>query len=231
MRAEVKRPRRAAHVEEYPRLDTSGVRLASYNFVVVFEELPIGAVLHELARRLLPEHPSPLITEIPDQLLAVIYPERQLQCQFANRRVDVRDGRGVEPGIEPYGTVAINAVDSAKRASGKGIVAYGYNFDVHLPLPGDDPASFLKARFLSDPQKLGRAFDGDVRSVGVKASIQQADRQANFDIEPLADGGRGLIKARVNYHYEGGEPPLDAQALVTQVRERYEEFLAALGRL
>ncbi|MFQ5880089.1 MAG: hypothetical protein ACE5IZ_07960 [Dehalococcoidia bacterium] len=232
MRArEVKKPHQAACGERFASLDISGAKLAGYNLVVVFEELPIGAILHEMARRLLPEHPSPLITEIPDQLLTVIYPQRQIQCQFANRRVDVRDRRGMDPATEPFSTVAINAVEAATTASGKPVVAYGYNFDVHLPLQGDDPAVFLKARFLTDPNKLGQAFGGDVKTVGIKASIHRSDSQANFDIEPLLDGQTGLIKAHVNYHYERRKPPAQATELVTQIQERYQEFLTALQRL
>ncbi len=225
-----KKPQKAATAERFALLDTSGAKLTGYNLVVVFEELRFGAPLNELARRLLPGHPAPLITEIPDQVLAVIYPERQIQCQFANRRVEVRDGRGVDPGIDPFGTVAINAIEAAARASGKPIVAYGYNFDVNLSLGEDDPATFLRSRFLKDPHTLSQAFGGEVKAVGIKASIHRSDCEANFDVEPL-DGKIGLVKAHVNYHYEGKSPPQQADMLVTQIRERYNEFLQALRQL
>ncbi len=183
-----------------------------------------------MTRRLFPGHPSPLITEIPDQLLAVVYPERQIQCQFANRRVDVRDGRGLDPGTDPFAMIAINAIEAARHASGQDIIAYGYNFDVNLPLEGDEPAAFLRMRFLNQPQRLGEAFGGEVHRVGISASVQRGQSQANFEIAPLGDG-TGLLAARVNYHYEPGQPPENIESLSTEVRDRYGEFLAALERL
>jgi hypothetical protein len=211
-------------------LDTADARLVGYNIVVVLEELRFGAALNELARRLLPGHPSPLITEIPDQLLAVVYPEKQIQCQFANRRVEVRDGRGVDPGADPFATIAIKAIEAASAASAKGTVAYGYNFDVHLPMTGSDPSTFLKDRFLTKPDQIANAFAGVVKLVGIKATIDRQGSLVNFDLEPAGDGIQA-IKAHVNYHFEPGEPPVDAGVMESEMRDRYAEFLAALERL
>lgn len=222
--------RKSARAAKGVHLDTADARLVGYNIIVVLEELRFGAPLNELARRLLPGHPSPLITEIPDQLLAVIYPDKQIQCQFANRRVVVSDARGVDPGTEPFATIAIKASEAASTASGKGTVAYGYNFDVYLPLTGSDPSAFVKDRFLTKPGQIAAAFSGDIQMVGIKATIRRHDCVANFDIEPAGDGMQA-IKAHVNYHFEPGEPPRDSGAMESEMRDRYQEFLAALERL
>ena len=211
-------------------MDTRNARLVLSNVVVVFEALKFGPALSELARRLLPGHPSPLITEIPDQLLAVAYPERQIQCQFANRRLDVRDTRGVEPGAEPFSETAVRAIEAAAAAGASGIVAYGYNYELLLSLREGDPGTFLQTRFFTNPQKLGDAFGGKVGAVGISASVELDGCQANFDIGPQPEMP-GYLKAHVNYHCQDRRPPQDGQLLAEEMRQKYEDFKAALERL
>lgn len=212
-------------------MDTRNAALASYNIVVVFRELKFGRVLSELARKLLQGHPSPLITEIPDQVLAVVYPDRQIQCQFANRRVDVRDNRGTTPGTEPFPQVAINAVNAAREASGAEIVAYGYNYELDMPLGEGDAGAFLRTTFLKRPSEIGDAFGGTVGAVGISASVTlPGGCRASFDIGSIPERP-AYAKAHVNYHYERMEPPTDAGALAEEAEHRYGEFRAALEKL
>lgn len=76
-------------------MDTSAAKLIECNVIMVFRELRFGQILNELARRLLPDYPTPLITEVPGQVLAVVFPDKRIQCQFANLQVRVTDTRGV----------------------------------------------------------------------------------------------------------------------------------------
>lgn len=212
-------------------MDTANATLVYYNIVVVFRELKFGPVLSELARKLLHGHPSPLITEIPNQLLAVVYPDRQIQCEFANRRVKVTDGRGTEPGAEPFAQVAFSATNAASQASAAEPVAYGYNYELHIPVGEQDAGAFLRARFLRQHNEIGEAFGGTLDAVLIGASVRLAhDRQANFDIEPIPERP-GYAKAHVNYHYDKKSPPLGAEALTAEVRQKCDEFRAALERL
>jgi hypothetical protein len=212
-------------------MDTRSAALAYYNIVVVFRELKFGPVLSELARKLLHGHPSPLITEIPNQVLAVVYPDRQIQCQFANRRVDVRDSRGTTPGAEPFPQVVINAVDAAREASGEKIVAYGYNYELDMPLGEGDAGAFLRTTFLKRPGEIGDAFGGTVAAVGISASVTlPGGCQATFGIGPIPERV-GYAKAHVNYHYDSDKLPSDPVALAEEVERKYQEFRAALERL
>ena len=221
----------ARHPAEGHCVDTRSAALAYYNVVVVFRELKFGPILSELARKLLHGHPSPLITEIPNQVLAVVYPDRQIQCQFANRRVDVRDSRGTTPGAEPFPQVVINAVNAAREASGAQIVAYGYNYELDMPLGEGDAGAFLRTRFFKQPGEIGEAFGGTVGAVGISASVAlPGGWQANFDIGPIQERA-GYAKAHVNYHYDSGEPPSEPGALVEEIEQKYREFRAALEQL
>lgn len=215
--------------DEVSSVDTRNAKLIYCNVVVVFRELRFGQVLYELARKLLPEHPSPVITEIPNQLLVVVYPERKLQCQFANRRVEVRDNRGIDPGSDPFSSVVMKAVEAASEASSAPIVAYGYNYDVQLPI-GQDGGQFIRARFFQKPEDLSHAFEGQVGNVGIKAAIKLADGQANFAIEAVPDQPN-LVRAHINYHYEERTRPPDATALTEEIQQKYDEFKAAMERL
>lgn len=69
-------------------------QLTEYNMAVVFRSLGFGQILSQLARRLLPKHPSPLIMETPNQIPAIVHPDRRIDCQFADRRVRVAEKRG-----------------------------------------------------------------------------------------------------------------------------------------
>jgi hypothetical protein len=211
-------------------VDTRNATLTYYDMVVVFAELKFGPVLSELARKLLPGHPAPLITEIPNQVLAIVYPDRQIQCEFANRRARVRDDRGSQPGAEPFPQVAINAVEAAREAGARSIVAYGYNYELHMPLGSGDAGTFLRTRFFRQPDEIGQAFGGKGGPVGISAWVRLADCEVSFDIAPIPERS-GYAKAHVNYHYESKEPPLDAAGLAAEAERRYDEFRAALEKL
>lgn len=200
--------------------------------MVVFREIRFTQVLSELARRLLPDHPSPLITEIPSQLLAVVYQDRRIACQFANRRVQITDKRGQIPGEKPLTTVAVNAIEAASQSSGgrKEIVAYGYNYTVHLTEPA--AANFISARFFSDATKVSSAFKGELQGIGFEATINIPQRQCqvNFALAPVPNTVN-LIQTVINYHYEGQSPPHSAEELSQQVAAQYDEFLQVLRQL
>jgi hypothetical protein len=213
------------------RVDTANATLVYYNIVVVFSELKFGPVLSELARKLLHGHPSPLITEIPNQVLAVVYPDRQIQCEFANRRVKVTDNRGTEPGAEGFAQVVVNATNAVTHASGAEIVAYGYNYELHIPVGDQDAGAFLRARFLRQHNEIGQAFGGSVEGVLIGASVSLGhDCQANFEIQPIPERP-GYAKAHVNYHYDKKSPPLELETLGAEARQKCDEFRAALERL
>jgi hypothetical protein len=220
----------AAQPGEGYRVDTRNATLTYYDMVVVFAELKFGPVLGELARKLLPGHPAPLITEIPNQVLSVVYPDRQIQCEFANRRARVRDSRGAQAGAEPFAQVAVNAVAAAREAGANSIVAYGYNYELHMPLGNGEAGTFLRTRFFRQPDEIGQAFGGRGGPVGISASVTVADCEVNFDIAPVPER-TGYAKAHVNYHYEGKEPPLDVPSLAQEAERKYDEFRAALEKL
>lgn len=213
-------------------MNVDQAKLNEYNMVVVFRELRFTQVLTELARRLLPEHPSPLITEIPSRLLSVVYPDRGIDCQFANRRVQVRDKRGGIPGENPFPVIALNAIEAASQSSGghEGIVAYGFNYTLHLR--EGQAANYLSARFFSNATKISQAFAGELRQIGFVAAISIPERRclAKLTLMPVADAA-DLIEVVVNYHYEGQSPPLLSQGLTQQTATQYDEFLRVLREI
>lgn len=211
-------------------MNVDTARLIEYNMVVVFRDLRFGQILSELARRLLPEHPSPLITEIPNQLLAVVYPDRQIECQFANRRVQVTDKRRVDPGEHPFPLIASNAIDAAVQSSGRDIAAYGYNYVVHLQ--ENAPAQYIASRFFQNADVIAEAVGGQLTSIGftAQAHVPQEGCLLSINLGPVPNT-QDLIQATVNYHYEGQSPADAALAIGDQVAALYKRFVDALHRL
>lgn len=210
-------------------MDTSSATLSSYNFVVVFRELRLNELLLTYARKLLPTLPNPLVTEVPNQLIAVVYPDLSLQCQFANRRVDVRQtGRG-PVGEPPFCEIGVAAVEKAKESGSQQIVAYGFNFDVLIPLKVHDTAGQYVATYLADKESVGAIFGGSIKDAGVKVSIS-AECEVNFDLEGLPDAPN-VLKAHVNYHYPDKSPPTDPAELCRLMQQKQEEFFRALNAL
>lgn len=214
------------------KVNVDQAQLIEYNMVAVFKELRYTQVLSELARRLLPDHPAPLITEIPGQLLAVVYPDRRIECQFTNRRVLVTDKRSVTPGENPFGLVTLNALEAVSRSSGgdQAIVAYGYNYVLRLKEAG--PTHYISTRFFSDTTKISHAFGGELQSIEFTAavSIATAHCLASVTLRPAPNAAE-VIEATVNYHYDGQSPALSAEEISRQVATKYDEFAQALRQL
>jgi len=214
-------------------MDTSSATLSAYNFIAVFRELRLNELLLRHARRLLPTLPNPLVTEIPNQLIGVVYPDHSIQCQFANRRVVVtHTSRNGIVGEAPFCDVAVAAVERARESGSRDIVAYGFNFDVFTKLRDyDRPGQYIIARFLADPNLLAAIFAGSVEDAGVKVTVARADCQVNFDLEGQPPDAPTELKAHVNYHFADQSPPNDASELCQLMRQKHEDFFRALQAL
>lgn len=214
-------------------MDTSSARLSGYNFIVVFRELRLNEVLLMHARRLLPALPSPLVTEIPNQLIGVVYPDHAIQCQFANRRVDVRHTPRTEVvGEAPFCDVAVAAVERARESGSQDVVAYGFNYDVLMNLRDyERPGQYVVQRFLAKPNVLATIFGGPVEDGRITVTIAGGDCHVNFDLEGFPPEARNQLKAHVNYHFAGHTPPSDAAELCQAMQQKYEEFFRALQAL
>ena len=214
-------------------MDTSSARLSGYNFIVVFRELRLNEALLTHARRLLPALPNPLVTEIPNQLIGVVYPDHAIQCQFSNRRVDVRHTpRSEVVGEEPFCDVALAAVERARESGSQDVVAYGFNYDVLMQLRDyDRPGQYIVSRFLANPSLLAATFGGNVVDGGVKVIIAGNDCQVNFDLESIPPDAPNLLRVHVNYHFADQSPPNGAAELCELMQEKHQDLFRALQAL
>jgi len=214
-------------------VDTSSARLSGYNFIVVFRELRLNEVLLTLARKLLPVLPNPLVTEIPNQLIGVVYPDHAIQCQFANRRIDVRHTpRSEMVGEEPFCDVAVAAVEKTRESGNQDVIAYGFNYDVLMPLRDyDRPGQYVVSRFIANANLLTAIFGGKVEDGAIKVTISGEDCQVNFDLEGIPPDAPNRLKAHVNYHFADRLPPKDAAALCQVMQQKYGDFFRALQAL
>lgn len=214
-------------------MNTDQAKPIEYNIVVVFKEMRFTQVLDELAIKILPEHPAPLITKIPGQLLSIIYPDRNIHCQFANKRVQVSDKRGLTPGEHPFGLIASGAIKAAYYPAEKRedkIVSYGYNYAINLKQ--NEATSFISSRFFSNCDKIQNVFKGNLRSVGFETNIfiSQKNCLAKFVLNSQA-GISDIIIATINFHYESQIPPDTAEEINQQATSQYDEFFQILEKL
>lgn len=211
-------------------MDVANGRLTLASVVLVVPELHFGAVLSELARKLWPAHPAPLITEIPGQALTVIYPDRRLQCQFSNNRVEVKDERGVSPNTDPFALVATNAFKAVFESSGDKTVAHGFNFELHVPVEGQTPPDFMKARYFHNPQQqIADPLGAQLAGLGFIAAMERADCRIQLLVEPSKI--EGCLRVYANFHYEGAPPSQDESLFGTAFEREYEAFKEAIGGL
>jgi hypothetical protein len=212
-------------------MDTSSATLSGYNFIVVFRDLRLNEVLLTYARKLLPTLPNPLVTEIPNQLIGIVYPDHSIQCQFADRRVVVaQTSRTGLPGEAPFCDVAIAAVAKAIESGNRDTVAYGFNFDVLLK-GYDKPGQYITARFLADPNLLAAIFGGTIEDAGVTIAVGTSDCRVTFDLEGVPRDAPNILKAHVNYHFADPSPPSDASKLCQLMQQKHGDFFRALQAL
>ena len=229
-------------------MDTGNARLFTYDITVAFPALKLGSSLAEHAPQLLPQHPRPFINWIPDQLLTIVYPERQIQCQFTPQAAQIMDHRGGQAlAEEPFPTVALNAIKAVIETSATQPRAYGLNFAVMLPQA--DPAAFLKTKFIHNPEALGESFGGSISGIGISATISAPPAVINFSLNPAAFitqvinvsglpappvppvAPETFVQAAVNYHFEGGKPPETGRELADQIKNHYDTLIKSLEKL
>ena len=210
-------------------MDTNSARLALYNVVVVFRELRLSELLRKSVRELLPTLPPPMITELPNQLLAIVFPDLQVDCQFANRRLHANDRQAGEVGRQLFCEIVVAAVSRAKEAGNQTINAFGLNYDVLVPMTTYERAGQYVEKYLAERSGIAAAFGGSVTNAGIKTTIR-SDCEVNFDLEALSDQPQ-ILKAHVNYHFDGQEPPADAPGLHELIADKYQAFFRALAAL
>jgi hypothetical protein len=211
-------------------METANARLTLASVVVAVPELRFGAVLSELVRKLWPAHPAPLITEVPGQVLTVIYPDKQLQCQFANNRVEVTDSRGLAAGADPFPLIAVNAFQALYTSSGDKTVAHGFNFELHVPVVGHTPPSFVHGRFFLNPQQnIADAFQAQLSELGFIAIMDRQGCRIQLLVEPSKL--QASLRVHANFHFEGASPPLKEDEFRDTFEREYESFKDALSRL
>ena len=214
-------------------MNIENAKLIHYDMVVVFSDLRFGQVLNELAKKIYPNHPSPLITEIPKQLLSIIYPDKNIQCQFANKRLQISDKRGAVPGEDPFSMIAVGAIEAATYPEKKEkIIAYGYNYLVQLKQK--NPTDYIKDHFFSAnfTQIESKVFTGTIQNLGFNTiiSVPKINGIVTFTLTSQ-DQNSDIITSQINFHYSNGNPPTTLDDINHQVTSQYDDFLKALREL
>jgi len=198
--------------------------IAQTNITLVYESLSTSTIDLNRLRKELVGGLSPVITEIPDNAIALMYPQLQIGCMIGNNRVQVNDGSQ-----EPVGSRPISAVvHAAHNIIGSKLIAFGFNYEVLAVFDQDDlPASF-KARFLCNPEDLEARLGGTIHNVGLRLNYRRESVACQLVLEPVEIS---KLRAHLNVHFESVNQLPEANQLNASFQQEFDNFMQVLKAL
>lgn len=205
-------------------MELQDLSILQTNMTIVYAALDLESISRDALRRLLPDQPRPIITDLPD-ILAIIYPQVELACMIGDRRIRANDGSRESVGKRPLVRLALAASETAKDAD---IAAYGFNFDITGCLADIENAEeYLKAKLLANVDELQAALGGSLGALVPRLRYVRDSVSYDLVIEPSPQG-TNEIKAHINAHFAQMQLP-DEGALDESLRQEYEYFISTLG--
>lgn len=206
-------------------------KISQKNIVVVYEALDISAISRDGVRKIL-DNAEPLLNDFPGALI-VTYQPANIQCIFANRRVQITDFNSTLPteSLIPKLTKKVAALIK----DGK-LVAYGFNFIFNLSSPDvEQPGLFLKKIFLPESKVIEQKLTGTIKEFSPTFKFPRKDVIYTFTLVPeeaastAQEGSKSsTIRAQCNVHYGKKKLP----SAIKQLQEEFEcqfDFLVDLS--
>jgi hypothetical protein len=192
------------------------------NITIVYEKLDLEALDQNALRRDLVEGVAPVVTEIPNEMIALMYPQLQIACLLGDRRVRVNDGSQLPIEERPVAAIAV----AADKLVNSKVVAYGFNYSAVVSLKGvETPGVFLKDRFLQDPDGIEERINGVINAVSLRLLYSQDHTAYQLTVEPEAND---RIKVHLNAHFEKPDALPDTETLQALFKREFETFLTTL---
>ncbi|MDK1080454.1 MAG: hypothetical protein QGD88_03155 [Anaerolineae bacterium] len=163
------------------------------NITVVYDSISLSEISRDKIRKMVPNH-EPSVQDIPDEVIACVYPDLGLlRCVWDKRRVRV-DSEEIHK-FEQVVNLAVGANRLVQRNSK--VIAYGFNFSVQLSVPNNKPDKYLKQVLIKDPDQLERKLDGTLESVEVSIVIKRKEEKIKFEFSPSDE----TLQAKINFHF------------------------------
>lgn len=206
-------------------MDLDKLGIIQTNITIVYERLDLEVLDRNALRRDLVEGVAPVVTEIPNEMIALVYPQLQIACLLGDRRIRVNDGSQLSIGERP---IAVIAVAADKLVNFK-VIAYGFNYNAVVSLKGVETSDvFLKDRFVKDPDGIEERIKGMIQAVSLRLLYSRDHTAYQLTVEPEAND---RIKVRLNAHFEKPDALPDAETLRAAFKREFEGFMTTLKAL
>lgn len=195
------------------------------NITVVFETLDLEQVSRDELRSSLAELGRPVLTEIPDQMIALVYPEANVACVIGNRRIRVDFRKEGELGEDKVSHIASQA---RLVLAGLSMVAYGFNFDSVVTVVGPTSAEeHLKSVLVANSIELEAKLRGRLGATTIELGYLRDGKECTLRLQPIS--GR-QIRAHLNVHFATSELPVP-QELAQMVISEFDDLERILHEL
>jgi len=206
-------------------MDFDKLGITQTNITIVYERLDLEALDRNALRRDLVEGTAPVVTEIPNEMIALTYPQLQIACLLGDRRVRINDGSQLPIGERPIAAIAV-ATDKLVNSQ---VVAYGFNYDAVVSLTGVESSGILlKDRFLQDPGGIEERLNGMIQAISLRLLYRHDRADYQLTVESEANN---RIKVHLNAHFEKPGALPDAETLQISFKREFATFVTTLKAL
>lgn len=199
-------------------------QLQETNIMIVYDNVDFKSISRDGLLTMLEGAEKPLLAELPEGLIALLYQQAGIRCTIDARRVRIDDTGVMEIERRPLGYMVEIATQSRKLLAGSNIGAYGFNYRVAARIERvEDTGRYLRDMFLSERWQAAQAIGGTIESIGIQMQVTPVDGfEYNLNLH-AADYDRGVLVIGMNVHHRANEIP-PAREMQDAMRERYLEL-------
>lgn len=197
------------------------------NITVVFDRLELPEISRDALRQLLPGEPPPVLTDVPNELISLVYPTLQTIGTFGNRRISFDDTaqREIERSLLPGLTLS-----AARLIRGPRVVAFGFNYIATAMVKNiDDVGMFFVDRLLKSRKRIETRLEGTLRGLSLRLNYEREGVRYTLRVEPM-DIGVAVLRSRFNAHFAQSELP-SLKVLTKMFSLELERMVEALEKL
>ncbi|MBI4504130.1 MAG: hypothetical protein HY691_01225 [Chloroflexi bacterium] len=211
-------------------LSIDGMKLKGFNVTVVYERLPLSAISRDALRAIRVGDEDPVLLDVPEQVVGLIYRQGELQATFGNRRLSVTRQKpaGLGEDARIVAVLTARAMDAVPEAVP--IPAFGFNYDIDVLVKGvDSVGALVRDRFIARRDELESTVGGTLARADVALSFERDGSECHVRLrQSLRESG--TVDVHVNVHFAGRQAPAD-DTLGDEIVRHFERAVTTLRRL
>ena len=212
-------------------MDLNDVRLQFFNVVVVYESIDLLSISRDQVREIGQGLPQPLLTDIPGEILLVVYRDSRIHCQFDRRRLTLQAQEPEERLIETDTVPSMLHRAIAAMRHPRAVQAFGLNYTVTGRLEGPVPVgAHLRDRFLADSNGTARALQGSLDGASVRLNYSYPAFRSTNTLSLEQGNDQSTLLCTLNVHLEPSDVP-EAPKLQRLLSDGHSHLRETLARL